>query len=110
MDASNSCDLGESEDDPSPLVHDSVQFLAFGRIKKVSLFAMNVLKLLDRLPPGDLPMIFKLAEEPTLVYVTQPFVDVVIRNKLYGAGFSRDLVTPSYLADPKLDNLDHWIH
>lgn len=105
-----------------PIIGQHVQFLPFYDIREKKYFVMNVITLLDDVLDMErsdvfyaagilvgvrkaffkimqsklLPPIFKLSIDPSIIYVTAPFVQAVIDNKLTGAA----------MADPKKDALE----
>jgi hypothetical protein len=96
----------------SDLIAPHCQVLEFDTIKGIDLYCLNVLtcysdpEALPEEPPG----IFKIKSLNGNVFVNQTFVKTVIDNRLYGAGFTKDLFDPTYIFDPDINDLDHWIH
>ena len=65
---------------------------------------------LSDIPLASAPPLFKIKAVQEQIFVSQPFVDVVMKNKLLGAGFTTDLESESYLVSPQLNEYSHWVH
>lgn len=104
-----------------PVIGDLVEFLPLVELKRQHYFAMNVIKLVDCLDRNESKIVFspnrtneilsiktyhfvpsrvedcavfKLPDAPSVVFVRQSFVNVVIRSRLTGAKFADPAENP----------------
>lgn len=122
-----------------PFISQYVQFFYLTTVKGKRLFAINVIKVVDCLDLNKSDIryassnknrilhfksyvfdenkaneaikvpIFKVPQAPNEIFVTKDFIEQIISNKLYGAGFAYPSKAISYLFEDDVTNINNFL-